>query len=46
MPFHRVLLLTIVLLVLPLSGRAQIDDAFKSITWTPAQLASGSLPAF
>jgi murein DD-endopeptidase MepM/ murein hydrolase activator NlpD len=42
MPFHRVLLLTIVLLVLSLSGRAQSDDAFKSITWTPAQLASGS----
>ena len=42
MRFRRLLLLIVVLLCLRLSGLAQSDGIFKSVSWTPAQLASGS----
>jgi murein DD-endopeptidase MepM/ murein hydrolase activator NlpD len=42
MRFRRLLLLIVVLLCLSLSGLAQRDGIFKSVSWTPAQLASGS----
>src|SRR5271170_2277092 len=42
MRFYRLLHLTIVLLCLPLCGLAQSDGIFKSVTWTPTQLTSGS----
>ena len=40
MRFHRLLLLTVV--CLSLRGLAQSDSIFKSVTWTPTQLSSGS----
>jgi murein DD-endopeptidase MepM/ murein hydrolase activator NlpD len=42
MRFRRLLLLIVVLLCLRLSGLAQSDGTFKSVTWAPTQLASGS----
>ena len=42
MRFFRALLLILALLATPISGSAQSDNVFKSITWTPSQLASGS----
>jgi hypothetical protein len=42
MRFFRVLLLITVLLSLPSSALAQVHGVFKSIAWTPYQLASGS----
>lgn len=42
MSFHRVLLLTILLLCRLPHGLAQSGGAFKSVVWAPAQLASGS----
>jgi murein DD-endopeptidase MepM/ murein hydrolase activator NlpD len=42
MRFRHALLLTIVLSCLSISGHPQSDGIFKSISWSPAQLASGS----
>src|SRR5215813_14439904 len=42
MRFFRALLLILALLATSVSGSAQSDNVFKSITWTPSQLASGS----
>src|ERR1700740_2645093 len=42
MRFRHALLLTIVLFCLSASSHAQSDGIFKSISWIPAQLASGS----